>query len=246
MNNMDMTRVRACGFLAARSASIFGANKVRAIAEASALEGVAISVDMAGAMYVLGALKAGIRRGTYRTYQDALDAFERAQVGDRGQVLAPMTELERTVRHINYINAQPTTDWERALTGNKKIEVKRSHSRNMAKVMGELYVQWIEREEVNTVEHVAEQEEVNQAAQDTERHIKAYMAEYVGRLSPTAQKTVREIVTSAYGIDEIMGGKGGLEAERLRAKVKYLYKGFPEADAISVREFADIVKRYAA
>ena len=237
MNKEMMNRVEACALIAQ-------------VDKAEKIQGIAASMDGdihgAAVRYVLGALKAGIRRGTFRTYEDALDAFERAQVGDRGQVLAPMTELERTVRHINYVNAQPTTEWERALTGNKKIEVKRSHSRNMAKVMGELYVQWIEREEVNTVEYAAEQDEINRAAQDTERHIKAYIAEYIGRLSPTAQKTVREIVASAYGIDEIMGGKGGLEAERLRAKVKYLYKGFPASDSLSVREFADIVKRYAA
>ena len=219
MDKVTMNRVEACAIIAQAD-------------KAEKIQGIAASMDGdihgAAVRYVLGALKAGIRRGTYRTYEDALDAFERAQVGDRGQVLAP------------------TTDWEKALTGNKKIEVKRSHSRNMAKVMGELYVQWIEREEVNTIEYVAEKEEVNRAAQDTERHIKAYITEYVGRLSPTAQKTVREIVASAYGIDEIMGGKGGLEAERLRAKVKYLYKGFPASDALSVREFADIVKRYAA
>ena len=236
MDKITMRRVEAC----ARIAEADKAEKIQGIA--ASMDG---DIHGAAVRYVLGALKAGIRRGTYRTYEDALDAFERAQVGDRGQVLAPMTELERAIRHINYVNAQPTTEWERAMTGNKKIEVKRSHSRNMAKVMGDLYVQWIEREEVNTVEYIAKQEEYNQAAQDTERHIKAYMAEYVGRLSPTAQKTVREIVASAYGIDEIMGGKGGLEAERLRAKVKYLYKGFPASDTLSIREFADIVKRYA-
>lgn len=237
MNKEMMNRVEACAIIAQAD-------------KAEKIQGIAASMDGdthgAAVRYVLGALKAGIRRGTFRTYEDALDAFERAQVGDRGQVLAPMTELERTVRHINYVNAQPTTEWERKLTGNKKIEVKRSHTRNMAKVMGELYVQWIEREEVNTVAYQVEREEYNRAARDTERHIKAYIMEYVGRLSPTAQKTVREIAASAYGIDEIMGGKGGLEAERLRAKIKYLYKGFPAADALSVREFADIVKRYAA
>jgi hypothetical protein len=237
MDKVTMNRVEACAIIAQAD-------------KAEKIQGIAASMDGdihgAAVRYVLGALKAGIRRGTYRTYQDALDAFERAQVGDRGQVLAPMTELERTVRHINYVNAQPTTDWEKALTGNKKIEVKRSHSRNMAKVMGELYVQWIEREEVNTVEYQVDQEEMSQAAQDTERHIRAYISEYVGRLSPTAQKTVHEIVTSAYCVEEIMGGKGGLEAERLRAKVKYLYKGFPASDSLSVREFADIMKRYAA
>ena len=236
MKESMMTRVKACALIATSDK----AEKIKEIAEQ--MDG---DTQGAAIRYVLGALKAGIRRGTYRTYEDALDAFERAQVGDRGNSLAPLSELERIVRHINYVNAQATTPWEKAMTGNKPVQVKRSHSRNMAKVIGELYIQWDNSEAMNTVAYALDADERDARVVNAEKHISAYIQEYIGRLSPTAQKSVREIVASAYTTETIMSADHDADAERLRAKVRYLYKGFPASDAIGVREFAEVLRKYA-
>lgn len=238
MNKGMMLRVKAC----AEIAKVDKAEKIEAIAET--MDG---DIDGASIRYVLGALKAGIRRGTYRTYEDALDAFERAQVGDRGQSLAMPSPLERTVRHINYINQLPSTQWERDLLARKGIEVKatKSHARNMAKVMGQLYVQWEDCETMNTVQYAIDADERDARIVNTEKHIAAYVREYIGRLSPTAQKAVREIVESAYTAETICKAERDADAERIRNKANYLHRGFPARDALSAREFVDVLKKYA-
>lgn len=232
-----MRRIEACAIIVAN-------DKQEKIAEmAEALECPKID---AAKRYVIGALKAGIRRGTYRTYRDALDAFEREQIGDRGESIGGLNELERTVRRINHINATPSTEWERALMGSKEVTEKKRHDvRNMAKVYGTLYVQWMEREEYSTVDYIYETAEHDAHVLKVDSVIGAYIAEYIGRLSPTAQRAIRAIVESAYSTETIATAKDG-EAMALRNKLNYLHRGFPKREALSAREFADVLRKYAA
>ena len=236
LSAMTMKRIEACAWIVASDK----AEKIEAIAEATGNN----TLD-AAKRYVIGALKAGIRRGTYRTYSDALDALEREQVGDRGESIGALNELERTVRRINHINAKPTTAWEIELVGSKEVTEKKNHTRNMAKVYGTLYVQWLEREEYSTVDYVYETAEHDAEVLKIDSTIQAYISEYIGRLSPTAQKAIRAIVESAYNSEAIATAKDG-DGKALRNKAEYLHRGFPERNAVSVREFVEILRKYAS
>ena len=236
LSAMTMKRIEACAWIAASDKQ----EKIKAIAEATGNN----TLD-AAKMYIIGALKAGIRRGTYRTYSDALDALEREQVGDRGESIGALNELERTVRRINHINAKPSTAWEIELMGSKEVTEKKRHDiRNMAKVYGSLYVQWLEREDAGNVEYIYETAEHDAQVLKIDSTIRSYIHEYIGRLSPTACKAIRAIVESAYSADAIASAKDG-DGYALRNKLNYLHRGFPKRDAISPREFAHILKRYA-
>lgn len=237
LSAMTMKRIEACAIIVAHDK----AEKIASMAETLACD----TMD-AAKRYVIGALKAGIRRGTYRTYSDALDALEREQVGDRGESIGALNELERTVRRINHINAKPTTAWEIELVGSKEVTEKKRHDvRNMAKVYGSLYVQWIEREDAGNVEYIYETAEHDAEVLKIDSTIQAYISEYIGRLSPTAQKAIRLIVESAYNSEAIATAKDG-DGKALRNKAEYLHRGFPERKAVSVREFVEILKKYAA
>ena len=115
----------------------------------------------------------------------------------------------------------------------------------MAKVYGTLYVQWMEREEYSTVDYIYETAEHDAQVLKLDSVIGAYIAEYIGRLSPTAQKAIRAIVESAYSTETIATAKDG-EAMALRNKLNYLHRGFPKREALSAREFADVLRKYAA
>lgn len=237
LSAMTMKRIEACAIIAAH-------DKAEKIADM--VETLECDTMDAAKRYIIGALKAGIRRGTYRTYSDALDALEREQVGDRGESIGALSDIDRTVRRINHINAKPSTAWERELLNGKEVtELKRAHSRNMAKVYGSLYVQWIEREDAGTVEYIYETAEHDAEVLRIDSTIQAYMHEYIGRLSPTAQKAIRLIVESAYNSEAIAAAKDG-DGKALRNKAEYLHRGFPERKAVSVREFVEILKKYAA
>lgn len=236
LSAMTMKRIEACAIIVAHDK----AEKIADMAETLECD----TMD-AAKRYIIGALKAGIRRGTYRTYSDALDALEREQVGDRGESIGALNELERTVRRINHINAKPSTAWEIELMDSKEVTEKKRHDiRNMAKVYGSLYVQWETKEKESTVDYAYENAERETAILRMDSTIRSYIHEYIGRLSPTACKAIRAIVESAYSADAIASAKDG-DGYALRNKLNYLHRGFPKRDAISPREFAHILKRYA-
>ena len=237
LSAMTMKRIEACAIIVAHDK----AEKITDMAET-----LECSIMDASKRYIIGALKAGIRRGTYRTYADALDALEREQVGDRGESIGALSDIDRTVRRINHINAKPSTEWERELISTEDMNaLKRVHSRNMAKVYGSLYVQWIEREDAGNVEYIYETAEHDAEVLKIDSTIQAYMREYIGRLSPTAQKAIRLIIESAYNSEAIATAKDG-DGKALRNKAEYLHRGFPERRAVSVREFIDILRKYIA
>ena len=246
-DEITMCRIKACAYIAMEDR----ADKIEDIADALECEPIEAATG-----YVIGALKAGIRRGTYRNYMEALDAFEREQVGDRGDGIGQLNELARDVRRINHINATTPTltgfarDKLDAMAEPEKQAPKKSHARNMAKVYGSLYVQWDEGEAKLDVDYVMRQNDYNRAvlevsATGKNKAIEAYIAEYIGRLSPTGQKTVREVCNTVLTVDEIMSAKHSDEAERMRNKVKYLFNGFPRHDVMSAREYYEILKAYA-
>ena len=227
-----MRRVEACAIIVAHDKS----EKIEAIAESSDCTKYDAAIR-----YIIGSLKAGIRRGTYRTYSDALDALEREQIGDRGESIGGLNELERTVRRINHENAKPSTQWERELMSAQEVTEKKSHKRNMAKVYGALYVQWEEREERSAVDYIYEHD-----AYTVNETIRAYISEYIGRLSPTAQKAVKAIAEAQYSADAIATAKPDTEGYALRNKLNYLHRGFPKREAITAREFGELLQKYAA
>lgn len=236
LSAMTMKRIEACAWIAASEKQ----EKIEAIAEATGNT----TLD-ASKMYIIGALKAGIRRGTYRTYSEALDALEREQIGDRGESIGGLSNIERDVRRINHINAKPVMQWEIELMGSKEVTEKKRHDvRNMAKVYGSLYVQWETQEAQSTVEYVYENAERDTAILNMDSTIRAYISEYIGRLSPTACKAIRAIVESAYSADDIARATDG-DGYALRNKLNYLHRGFPKRDAVTPKEFAHILKRYA-
>ena len=236
LSAMTMKRIEACAWIVASDK----AEKIEAIAEATGNN----TLDSAK-MYIIGALKAGIRRGTYRTYSDALDALEREQIGDRGESIGGLSAIERDVRRINHINAKPSTQWDIELMGSKEVTEKKSHKRNMAKVYGSLYVQWETKEKESTVDYVYENAERETAILHMDSTIRAYIHEYIGRLSPTAQKAVKAIVEARYSADAIATAKPDTEVYALRNKLNYLHKGFPKREAITAREFGELLQKYA-
>jgi hypothetical protein len=241
LSKETMKRIEACAIIAMADKS----EKIEAMEESTGDDAMTCAIR-----YTIGALKAGIRRGTYRTYTDALDALEREQVGDRGQGIGGINSLERTIRRINHINQLPTTEWERAILAKKNEgkapTEKKSHARNMAKVYGSLYVQWEESEEKVTPDYMYTLGEFNAYVLHYEDSIRAYIAEYMTRLSPTAVKAVREIVDAHYAIEEIAKAKEGDEAYTLQNKLKYLHRGFPQRDALSFKELGYIFRQYVA
>jgi hypothetical protein len=98
-----MKRIDACAyiFIADKPEKI---RKIVADREVSELE--------AGRIYTVGALKAAKRRGTAKTYLEALDALEAEQVNDRGCVLTRTVNADAMNKaiagHRNKTNSIPT------------------------------------------------------------------------------------------------------------------------------------------
>jgi hypothetical protein len=88
-----MARVDACAY-------IFMADRPEKIAAIAESRGVS---DLeAGRIYTIGALKAAKRRGTARTYREALERLEAEQVGDRGCIITRTVSADKTARVLAY------------------------------------------------------------------------------------------------------------------------------------------------
>jgi len=233
--NAVMTRrIEACAVIVADEK----ADKVQSIIEyVEETENRAISVEEASSRYVIGALRQLVRKQIVRTYEEALDRFENEQIGDRERGFTMESSVSREVRRINAINN----------AGNVKLPVKVTapHTRNMAKVYGSLYVQWIDSEESQAVEAVLDAQEYDAMALHMEEHIKAYINEYIGRLSTSGVKAIHELCASRYTVRQIMTAKNG-EEKALRNKIEYIHRSFPARDSVSARELARILIKYVA
>jgi hypothetical protein len=191
-----------------------------------------VSIETAGAIYVWGALKSTVRRGTSRTISDALDRFESEQIGDRAVSVHGEASINREVRRINKINDT---------RGGKGI----AHKRNMGKVLGTLYIECDLALEATRPEVVLESEAYDGRVVAMENEISAYIRDYVSRLSRTAKASIRQIVASKLDSAAIMGAKVGSHEYALRNKAGYLFGNFPIRENITQADFIDILRKYA-
>ena len=216
-------RIEACALILA--------DEKKAKIEAMAIESGA-TIQQASARYVVGILKASIRRGTAVNYEDALDRYEADQVGDRAVSVKGEASIVAEVRRINKINK---------VTGTAGA----THKRNMAKVIGTIYVQWEAATEATAPEYRLVREAIEAEATRVDETIAAYLNEYVTRLSRTARASIRDIVHTHYGIDAIMAGKSP-DTARMKERAKYIHRNFPKADDITTRELLGLLRKYAA
>lgn len=209
-------------------AVLFRAEKPEKVARIAESRGC--DEETASRMYVMGALKASVRRGTSKTLEEALERFEEAQVGDRSVSVHGEASINKEVRRINAINE--TSGGHGA-----------SHARNMGKVLGTIYVEWDGAVEASAPEVVIECAEREAVAVQVDTTITAYLSEYVTRLSHTARKAVHDIVCSHYGIDSIMGAKDS-DSAKLKERAKYLHHNFPHNEAVTTRELVQLLRQY--
>jgi hypothetical protein len=222
-NAVFMARVDGCAWIlrTEKKAKMAQIMSVRNVDEATAAR-----------MYVLGALKAAVRRGSSATIADALDRFEEEQIGDRSVSVKAESSILAEVRRIDAANETRTAKGS-------------AHRKNMGKVLGTIYVEWEASEESSAVDVTIEREGYEEAAVHIDSVISAYIDEYVTRLSDTAKGTIKHIVKSHYDTAAIMAGKDK-ETAKLRECAKYLHRNFPKASVVTTRELIDILRKYAA
>jgi hypothetical protein len=212
-------------------------DKIRAIAENRG-----VSEQEAGRIYTIGALKAAKRRGTARTYAEALDALEAEQVGSRPDPLLRALSADKTARTVaKYarktanspdrttrvdlvrmawarMDNQPLTAYAGAaawiITEAPPKTIKRKHGLNPAKALGVLYTEWEDRKEKDGPEYGAYNATV-------EKNARAFFAEYKSRLSDTAKGKVNELRAyvdreSGYDPDKAEGVIKGLTSAKGR------------------------------
>jgi hypothetical protein len=249
-NGVFMSRVEACAWIekSNRPAKILDISenatfraRLEAIREeratgniVHAIEkiGVKVSIDVASKMYVLGALKASVRRGSALTIAKALEQYEDNQIGDRQTSVKGESPLLREVRRIDAINEV------RGTSGTK-------HVRSMGKVLGTLYVEYDASQEASAIDVTIEREGFEEEVLHMDSTIAAYIAEYVTRLSDTARASIHAIVASAHSVDDIVAGasvKADKAIRKLNNTAQYLNISF--AHGLSTREYIDMMRKY--
>jgi hypothetical protein len=219
------------------------AHKVKAEAIAEARD---VSIEDACRIYVTGALKCSVRRGSARTIRDALEQLEYEQVSDRG--LSVKGFANSVPRDVARLERMTGDDYTRIVKGESMtvaLEAKPvavSHSKNMGKVLGTLYVEYDAKAAASEPEYMLEYDGMEAAVIDIDSAIGAYIGDYVARLSVTARKAIRDIVASTLSIDELMRGKDN----KLLQRAKYLHSNFPKANDITTRELVVLLRQYAA
>ncbi len=188
-------------------------------------------LDICARKYILGSLKAAVRRGSARTIEDALEQFEVAQVGDRLASVRNDDPLGREVVRINAINDTK---------GGKGA----SHRRSMGRVLGTIYVEYDEAIAATEPYYVMQREAYDTVVLEAEDAIERYIAEYVTRLSRTARASIHAIVSASYSVDAIMAARD-VESAKLKASAKYLHHNFPKADVLTCREYVEVLRKYA-
>ena len=232
-------RIEACAVILMADKS----KKVYAYAEKNGVDPVEASVR-----YVIGALKSAKRRGSARNYAEALEQFERDQDGDNAVSVSMTSTLTADVRKIEKRNDSTYTriiNGHAEIVGKVKDTEARSHKRNIAKVIGALYVQAEDFAEAYTAEAVYNSAERNARIERCDSLIASYMGDYVSRLSPTARASLRMVIDSTMSADAIARARDD-DGGKMRERARYLHGGFPARDAISVAEFIDIARKYCA
>ena len=237
-NSVFSRRIDAC-------AAIFSADRPEKVAKIA--EDCGCSEHDAARRYVVGALKASVRRLQARNLSEALEQFEGEQVNDRSVSVQGESALARDVARINRENGR---EYTRIVNGAREVirpekAAPLSHKRNMGKVLGSLYVEYDASVEASAPDIVYETAERDVYALHIADAISAYINDYVSRLSKTARKTIRDLVASELSEAEIMKGRGE-EAAKLRERVKYLHRNFPARDSVTARELVGMLRKYAA
>ena len=227
-------RVNACAIIMANDKP----EKIVAIAEERNVD-----ATTAARMYVLGALKASIRRGSAVNMADALERFEDSQIGDRSVSVHGEAPINREVRRIDHINRQWSIEEGIEPTHERKESKAARPRRNMGKCLGELYTAWDASIMAYNPETIAEDDA--RASVEAKAAIARYIAEYVSRLSRTARATIRDVKATRYDVDAIMKGATP-ETAKMKERVKYLHHNFPARDSVTARELLSLLREYAA
>jgi hypothetical protein len=205
-----MVRVDACAriFIAERPEKIVGIMLDKDV-----------SVLDAGRIYTIGALKAAKRRGTARTYREALEILEASQAGDRGDPITRTVYADTTARTIaRYrrmtdstpmrtatadvirmawarMDHQPLTayirpqDW--STVDSRPAGDKRSHTLQVGKILGTMYTEAEYREERGYPE-----DKYTDAV--VANNCRRYFAEYTSRLSRTVRMRLADLAGYIY------------------------------------------------
>jgi hypothetical protein len=255
-----MPRVDAC-------ATIFIADKPETIKSIALLN--KCDEMTAARIYTIGALKAAKRRGTARNYREAVERLENEQTGDRGDPVTETIRAEKTALNIARINRMNnsgtmavyrqgfTVDPEgnagqtRFFTGNMESrepaeQTERPHTVRMGRVMGTLYVQWEEREAETTFDTLFNR--VTDTTEDTiAANLRLYFADYTRRMSKTVKERIAELQRYTGDVKALVSAKGREDPEtsKLAKFVVNLHQHFDHKDALTVSEFAGLLKRYA-
>jgi hypothetical protein len=218
----------------------------------------------AGRIYTIGALKAAKRRGTARNYLEAITQLENEQIGDRGDPITRTISAEKmalNIAHINRMNNSGTTAIYKQgfivdlngnaeqkeffmgnMEGNKPEEkTERPHTVNMGKVLGTLYTEWEEREAETAPEFIHDT-----TAETIEKNTALYFADYTQRMSKTVKNRIAELQRYAGDSKALVSAKSreAPETSKLANFVVNLHRQFDHKDALTVSEFADLLKRY--
>ena len=249
-----MYRVQACAILFMDSSRKI---KIDQIAESKG-----ITQDEAAIMYTIGALKAAKRRGTARNYNEALDALEAEQVGDRGNRITRSVSADdtaRTVTKINRINAgnrnDPvylvSTDSGKSWTPFYSIiqEKPEVSNRRIGKVIGTLYSEWEEREaQADPAEEFNRRErlELEANAAQVKRNLDLFFNEYQNSLSKTVQERLIELVQSNVSAGYLTSRAGQNDPETKKAAwfATHLFQNFPHKENLCCREFIELLREH--
>jgi hypothetical protein len=241
-----MARVDAC-------ARIFAADKPEKIAQI--MQDRQVDELTAGRIYTLGALKASIRRGTARTYAEALEHLEYEQVGDRGDPLTRTLSAERVAANIAEYRCRTEAEPMRvthvdvvrrawARMDNQPISTYAQdwhymddipddtgrHGRTMrvGRILGAMYADWEAREIEADPVYGAHNAMID-------RNLRVFFADYVRRLSRTVRRRIDELVEyiEATGADKV--------EERVKSLTTARAQKAPETSKLA--RFADNLHR---
>jgi hypothetical protein len=208
-----------------------------------------VTIDISARKYVVGTLRAMVRSGEAKNFEAALDIYEERQAGDRQVSVHGESETARAVRRINAFNGASYTrivgGVRTDVSGASEDRVKPAHRRNMGKVLGTLYVEYDASVASSAPDVVLELEGREAIELRIDDAIRAYINDYVSRLSNTARANIRIIRSMEASAQEIMRGKTP-ETYRAMKAIKYLHHNFPARDSISAREMIDLLRKYAA
>jgi len=192
--------------------------------------------------YISGTVRRMITTGQARHVAEALDMIEARQSGDDGTYDGVASELSRQVARINAVNMRDSGGRVEAV-GHRH---RRPHSRNYGRVLGSLYCQYEEHMAGYMI--AAEASPQYAYSSSAEADIRAYVREYVSRLSATAQRTISKLREYNGDVDALTTRAARTSSDasvrRLSRSIRYLVTGWPGA-RLTASEYVHMIRRYA-